>query len=325
MGSDAVRAAAKELLRRLAEIEAAIGVGAKETPALAAVTAAMNDCLASLAATRLWGRANEAPSSVLWGIAGHVLERGWMQNRARTKPRGYAGDYQLLGRMVRDELCEDPLGRFFDRYFQSLAAPQAVRNRSELVRNWIVDLVRQSDAPKAVVVVGSGPAFDIEQAAAALGPTERTRLMVRLLDYDPLALEDAESRLRLLPADNVQVQSGSLFRIPDRPKLAAWLDGADLLVSVGMFDYLDDHQAPRMLAEFWRRLAPGGELAVFNFSPQNTSRAYMEWIGNWYLIYRDKQDLRHLAATAGIPAELVEQGSEPLGVDLFLRARKPAK
>ena len=55
-----------------------------------------------------------------------------------------------------------------------------------------------------------------------------------------------------------------------------------------------------MLDLFWRSLPPVGVLTVFNFSPANPSRTYMEWIGNWYLTYRDEQHVRVLAHQSGI-------------------------
>jgi len=319
MSSDVVRSAAARLQWRLQAVEARV----EGADSLREVTSAIDDCLDQLCSLGLWGRENEIPSSELWKIAGEVLSRGWMQNRARTKPRGYAGDYELLGRIVRNQLCEDPLGSLFDQYFQNLAAPRAVQNRTELVGQWIVERVSQTNSVQQVVVVGSGPAYDVELAAKGLNTHDLGRLRVRLLDYDPQSLEDARTRLeRLLPPGNLELEAGGLFRIPDRPKLGSLLSGADLLISVGMFDYLDDAQAARMLAEFWRHAKPGGEVVIFNFSPRNTSRAYMEWIGNWYLIYRDEADMCRMAANAGIEADVCQIGSEPLGVDLYLRCRK---
>ncbi|HEX5498007.1 MAG TPA: hypothetical protein VFX03_02230, partial [Thermomicrobiales bacterium] len=53
------------------------------------------------------------------------------------------------------------------------------------------------------------------------------------------------------------------------------------------------------------------------------TRAYMEWIGNWYLIYRTSADLERLAAAAGIhPANFAIE-AEKLGIDLFLVASLP--
>jgi extracellular factor (EF) 3-hydroxypalmitic acid methyl ester biosynthesis protein len=319
-----VRSAAEQLRSSLVEVERELAIQGDSPAMQLRVDSAIDECLRQLAETGLWGRDNEIPSSELWRVAGPILERGWMQNRARTKPRGYAGDYELLGRMLRNQLCDDPLGRLFDRYFQALAAPIAVRNRCDLVRDWVIELARSRQQPATVVVVGSGPAGDIEQAVVALSPQERGLLRFRLLDYDPQALDRARERiLPYVQEDALATEACSLFRIPTRPKLAQWLDGADLLVCVGMFDYLDDDAASGMLAAFYERLAPGGEAIVFNFSPTNTSRAYMEWIGNWYLLYRTADDMRRMVDSAGISNDLATHGSEPLGADLFVQVRKP--
>jgi hypothetical protein len=63
-------------------------------------------------------------------------------------------------------------------------------------------------------------------------------------------------------------------------------------------------------------------LLVGNFAPHCPTRAYMEWIGNWYLIYRTAADLEALAERAGIPASCRTIGAERLGMDLFLCARR---
>jgi hypothetical protein len=71
---------------------------------------------------------------------------------------------------------------------------------------------------------------------------------------------------------------------------------------------------------FWNALRGGGLLMVGNFAPHNPSRAYMEWIGNWYLLYRAPADLARLAEQAGIPRWAIQIGAERLGIDLFLIA-----
>ena len=97
---------------------------------------------------------------------------------------------------------------------------------------------------------------------------------------------------------------------------------ADFLVCPGFFDYLEDEPAAEMLALFYERLAPGGLMVVGNFSPHNPTRAYMEWVANWYITYRTPEQFRHLASLAGLPSELFSVGCERLGVQLFLVGHK---
>jgi extracellular factor (EF) 3-hydroxypalmitic acid methyl ester biosynthesis protein len=325
----AVDMATMELVRsagaRLRERVAMASELADDRQRQAMINSALDDCLGLLSESKIWGEANRLLSSELWNIAGGLLDTGWLQARARDKPRGYAGDNELLRRICEGEVCEHPLGRHFDVYFQSQAAPQAVRNRAELAADWIVEAARQAGNETQVAIVGSGPAQEVVIACSRLSPELSRRLHVALLDMDGEALEGARSRLSgLLPAERVVEVQGNLFRLARRPELAARLQNANLILCTGLFDYLDATAAAPLLAEFWRSLAPGGAACIFNFAPHNPTRAYMEWIGNWYLTYREESDLASLASAAQIPRGCVTLGSEPLGIDRYLFARKPA-
>ena len=290
------------------------------------VDAAISQCLYRLAKTGCWGETNRLPSNEFWNIAGPVLELGVLQHRARFKPRGYAGDYQMLHWICTDYRCDHPLGRAFDRYFQHQAAPQAVRSRVRQTASAIVARCLPTHAAHwHVVSVGSGAADDIHQAMTLLPPECRSTLRVTLLDLDPEALDFARQRLGpLLPAGAIDCIRENLFRLPQKPGGDKILGSPDFLVCSGLFDYLDDPATTAMLRQFWQRLAHGGLLLAGNFAPHNPTRAYMEWIGNWYLNYRTAEDLQRLAMLAGIPKDAFSIGSEALGVDLFLTAEKAA-
>ncbi|MDA1049923.1 MAG: class I SAM-dependent methyltransferase [Planctomycetota bacterium] len=254
------------------------------------VSQIMNSCLDDLASTNCWGEANRNPSGVLWKVAGEVLSVGWLQQHARQKPRGYAGDFEMLEKIVHRTLCSDPLGRAFDHFFQEQAAANAIRCRTQLVADRIVQLVRASTREKVhICSVGAGPAIDVEVACGELSGDERGRLTVTLLDLDPEALVHAERRLTpVLRGDQVRSQRENLFRLPRLERTGSLLEQPDFIVCTGLFDYLTDADAVAMLQYFWSHLATDGELMVFNFAPSNPSRAYMEWIGNWYLMYRNE-------------------------------------
>ena len=96
----------------------------------------------------------------------------------------------------------------------------------------------------------------------------------------------------------------------------------DFLVCPGLFDYLDEDSAVATIEAFWNKLASGGLLLVGNFAPHNASRAYMEWIGNWYLILRDATELEGLAARAGVPPEGITVSAEATGSNLVLNAQR---
>ncbi len=323
---DHVRKAAEQLVADLERGERLTSGWSDEPLSFALVAGALDSCLASLAEMGLWGRDNQLLSNEFWAIAGPVLECGPMQLRARTKPRGYAGDHELFAWICDGRHTPHPLGRQFDRYFQQQAAVESVRKRTDQIAAAIAASVLMSDrAPGLfrVASVGAGPAIDVERAAKLLPQPQRRRLAVTLLDLDAEALEHARRRLAgLLQDEQMTLVRDNLYRLADKPRAAAPLAGSDMLICAGLFDYLADEPATALLRLFWQHLAPAGTLMVGNFAPHCPTRAYMEWIGNWYLVYRTADDLARLAERAGIPAACRRIGAERLGIDLFLCATK---
>jgi extracellular factor (EF) 3-hydroxypalmitic acid methyl ester biosynthesis protein len=260
----------------------------------------------------------------MWQEAGEILQTGWLQLRAREKPRGYAGDHEMLGAIYLNRVTDDRLGAGFDRYFLAQAAPQAVRNRMRLVRDQIVQRLSFAKRPQKFVVVGSGSAHEVAEALGIFKNDSELEHEFLLLDLDPVALEEAEKNLRPhLQGAILECRTENLVRLPARPRNAARLAKADMLICTGFFDYLEEGPAAEMLSMFWASLRSGGRGLVFNFAPWNPTRAYMEWIGNWYLIYRTRQDLRRLAEAADIHQSHYQVSAEATGIDLLLQLDKP--
>ena len=163
------------------------------------------DLSSALAAIwRLVGRANEIPSRELWHVAGSRLQLGDLQWHARSKPSGYAGDYRMLEKIIAHAQAAGSLATAFDRFFQSQAAPQAVRNRTLFMGREIVDYARRSKGTGQVVSVGSGPARDIVLAAKQLQFEHIAAPRFTLLDVDPydaagFGMSRLDAALSLIP------------------------------------------------------------------------------------------------------------------------------
>jgi extracellular factor (EF) 3-hydroxypalmitic acid methyl ester biosynthesis protein len=311
--SDRVRDAAKELIASCS--------AARDYPVVAA---ALDRCVGQLDALGLRGIENRLPSSELWNVAGAVLERGWLQTRARTKPRGYAGDHELLDWIYSERVTDDPLGKLFDRYFQGQAAPRAVRNRMGMITEWIARAARESRDGLHVAIVGSAAGWEIKAALERLDQRQRAKVRVTLLDLDPAATEFGRALLGpCLAGERLVAKALNLFRLPDRPRDAALLEGVDLLFCPGLFDYLNDEGAAGMLDTLYQSLTSQGRLIVFQFDPHNPTRAYMEWIGNWYLTYRNTAELERIVASSAARQAEVRFGAEAQGIDLFVSLTKP--
>lgn len=294
----------------------------QEELAFALVRTALDCALADLARLNCWGRANQLPSSQFWEVAGQTLELGWLHSRARHKPLGYAGDYEMFVRFWEATCEQHPLGRLFDRYFQMQAAVEAVRSRTAQIAAAIAaHALERRAGPYHLASVGCGPAIDVELALRMLPDERRAETIVTLLDLDEGAVEHARRRLAgLVAPERLTLRRANLFRLAEQPRTADLLAGSDFVVCSGLLDYLADDPAARLVAACWQRLAPGACLLAGNFAPHHPTRAYMEWFGNWYLIYRTADELSALAQAAGIDSRNVSIGAERMGIDLFLCA-----
>lgn len=317
------RGAAEQLLADLSHAELLTDYWTNQNLGLLLVGAAMDRCLAKLAETGWMGSANQLISSEFWRVAGNRLRCGRLQLRAREKPRGYAGDFETIQLFYENSICDDPLGRLFDRYFQQQTAVEAVRARIELVASCLLDAATQRPQERAfrIASIGSGPAIEIQLAMQLLPDECREAVRIDLFDLDQDALEHAAARIGpMLSARQMQTHRENLYRLAESTSAIAALRDCNFVFCTGLFDYLSDEAAVRFMKFLYDSLAPGGRLMVGNFAPHNPSRTYMEWIGNWYLLYRDANDLARLAARAGIPIERLRVRPERTGIDLFLSA-----
>lgn len=92
--------------------------------------------------------------------------------------------------------------------------------------------------------------------------------------------------------------------------------------SAGLFDYLDIKAAARLLKRMWNWTNKGGRVVIGNFHPENPTRNYMEWVGEWFLVHRTEDDMTELSHLAGIPREALSFDRDATGVQLFMTALK---
>lgn len=243
------------------------------------------------------------------------LDRSALHRRIRRKPLGYAGDYLCIDWIYGERCDEEPASACWDRFFHRRHAPTAVRNRKQVFRDRFEAACREHPGRAAVLDLACGPCRDLAEAIEQAGEAARGSL-VHCVDVDPRAVAYAR---HVVPADGhgvdvrFEVRNALRLRPPRR---------YDLVWSGGLFDYLADQIAARLLARMWSWTEPGGRLVVGNFHPANPSRPWMEWGGAWFLIHRTEEDYRRLCERAGIPLECVTFEREPLEVCLFCVAQK---
>ncbi|MFH0895238.1 MAG: class I SAM-dependent methyltransferase [Bacteroidota bacterium] len=229
-----------------------------------------------------------------------------LQGLAFTKPYGYPGDFEMLEKIYSSHINPDPHYSNWDRFFQAQLAPEAVRNRKTYIKQQLSLL-----QPARVLVLMHGPANEVHEF---LSENTNSEIKFDLLDSDPTTSQYARKKLKSFKEQITFIES-SVFR-------ARLNECYDLIWCAGMFDYLPEKQFIFLINKYFQILNSGGNLIIGNFSPANSTRQYMEIIGNWYLIHRTESELISLARGAISAKASFHVEKEPLGVNNFLFLKK---
>lgn len=253
-------------------------------------------------------------------IAGPVLRDPFVR-RAAEKPRGYAGDAVLLDFIyhhpsVQPEIDDAPaIVRAAMEFTTNSPAPRAVRNRAALLAAEIDSTARRVPRPEIL--------------SLACGHLREARLSRALRSGDVgrfLAIDQDTASLAVVREDNarygVEAVEGSVKTLIARGKD---LGKFDFVYAAGLYDYLNDKLAARLLQALFERVKPGGKVWIANFKPDIADRGYMEAYMDWWLIYRNDAQMRRLGdALPAAEVASIRTFSEHENAVVFLEAVRRA-
>jgi hypothetical protein len=250
---------------------------------------------------------------------GALIDLSPFAARCFHKPLGYAGDFEMMNMIYRNESLGDTLfGRSLSRILLDSHAGQAVRHRAHyLVGKIAAATVRGGPhRPARILSVAAGPAMELQlilrkdPSLLSAGNAEIT-----LLDQDAGALAHAREQIQALAAQAGVDVTLSCVNTSIMTVITAGLHGSyDLIYSAGLFDYLKDSAASAAGVRLVDALTPGGTAVIGNFGVANPTRPLMELILDWPLHHRSANDLRRLFGDIGT-SMTIEQ--EATGVNLF--------
>jgi extracellular factor (EF) 3-hydroxypalmitic acid methyl ester biosynthesis protein len=280
--------------------EAALDV-AWETIRSGRVEEGMSELLLFLQARRLQSSPPEWEAFVRQGLSHplrQLLHEDPFTRRAFTKPRGYAGDAELLDFIYgREEGWPAPagtsdLGRQIFEFTTRSPACEAVRARRGFVAEAIDRLVEEVPQPH-VLSVAAGHLRE-----ALLSSAVKRRKLGRLVALDSDADSIAEVRLSSGRYGVEVVQATARQLVTGRLALGQF----DLIYSTGLFDYVPQQAAQRLMWRLFQFLRPRGRLLVANFLPGIPDLGYMESYMDWKLIYRTRREMLEISLDVPQPA-----------------------
>lgn len=238
------------------------------------------------------------------------------------KPFGYAGDYKIIDDMYRNDPQTNGFERLFDNYSQMSPAANAIRNRKQDIKKFISTIFksRRGDCLK-VMDLASGPCRDIKELLDELSPAAG-QISIDCFDQDQGAIDYAKNLLRDYPEIvTFYRQNAVRFALKKDVPQGKY----DLIFSLGLFDYLDERIARHLIAALKKQLKKNGLLFIANFGEQyqNPSFYFLEWVGEWQLIYRSIEALKKIFLMAGFSDKDLRCESEQQGIIHYVIAKNP--
>jgi len=231
--------------------------------------------------------------------------------RASEKPFGYPGDFMLLDMIFWNEPSARGIGYHFDRYFLSYPGSEAVRERSF----WVIKRVEAiRDARKSrgtsLLDLGCGP-VSIERTLIQRS-SENCYYRITGMDYDKNALEFAGRHLKS-PKAGFIARRENLISAEGLAAIEKEAAAADICMCMGLIEYLEDDTVLAILESLFRGCRGGTHIFAANYIPGHYSRAAMEWLLDWRLVYRTEDKVRGLAKKAGFEEEKMSTRLDPTG------------
>jgi len=248
-------------------------------------------------------------------------------NRAFQKPLGYAGDYGLMVMFYEyADIGESLFHKFMHRWACNQPVSLANRNRVEFLSNILTqEFSNHSGASFKISSIACGPAQEISLFLKDLETEKDVNISINLLDQEGKALEFAQSNVRKYAKNEFNLVTKAfkedivLGSIKQRP-FTAEVAGSNIIVSAGLFDYLSDRVAKKLIDSLFDLLGPGGILLIGNVSTYNPDRFAMDYLLDWNLILRSKDNLLNLISdNVKNKSNQIEVLSEALDLNLFLK------
>lgn len=206
--------------------------------------------------------------------------------RAFSKPRGYAGDAELLDFIYgREEQWPRPettrMGACIFDFTTMAPASEGVGARRGFVADLIDRLAEEPQKPHILSIA----AGHLREASLCAAVKRRKVGRFVALDGDDMSLQEVQRCYSCFGVETVEEKI--------RPLLTNRVDirDFDLVYSTGLFDYLQQSTGRRLVSNMFQMLRPGGRLVVANFLPGVRDVGYMEAYMDWSLVYRTRRDM----------------------------------
>lgn len=245
--------------------------------------------------------------------------------RTYTKPLGYAGDYEMVNMMLRNPYeGSSAFAKLLNYALLNTAPVVAHRNRIVfLLEKLRAECVRRVSRGKTRIFnLACGPAVEVQRFLRECEESDLAE--IDLLDFNAETLDYTRERIQEARMSGGRETKVGYFQRSVHQLLRAATQGGedeftgyDIVYCAGLFDYLSQRVCKRLVELFCTMVKPGGMVIVTNVSDTNPSKAWMEYLVEWNLIYRGRAEMEDLVPDS-FPVREIRITEDVTGVNLFL-------
>lgn len=255
-----------------------------------------------------------------------LVMRSPFLHRTYHKPLGYAGDYEMMN-MIHRQAPEGPTAyaKIVNTAYVRLPIAECVINRVATLEEYLRAAVAADPRSEIdILSVGCGPALEVQRFVATVRDAERAHFF--MLDFNAETLAYAQERIAAAAAaagQRVRVEFlhksvHALLKAGSSPFGEEFQARFDFVYCAGLFDYLSDRVCARLIRLFYDWITPGGVVLVTNMHLERSHRYVLEHLADWYLIYRNEEQMARLVPGLGRQRIF----TDATGINVCLEVRK---
>ena len=256
----------------------------------------------------------------------HLFVRGIYSKWTVDKPLGYAGDYKIMDDIYQNNPTTTGYARLFDNYYQMTSMCVGVRNRKEDFKHLIIDFVnKRYKKPINIMNLGCGSSREIKEILRS-STSLRKDVFFDCYDFEAKAINFAKKLFKGIP--KVKFIQKNILRIAAAKNVKKEINKKyDLIYAIGFVDYLNKKITTRLIHNLKKLLKTKGILMIANVRDKysNPTFHYMDWAGEWELIYRTDNEFKKLFTKAGFKEKELRVQYEQQGIMQYIIATNLSK
>lgn len=239
------------------------------------------------------------------------FDQSWFMQRAKAKPRGYPGDFEMLTAIYEGKTKTLGFGGYLDLYFLGTDLARAVCGRLDAVQKFLVREVLKRSVNVSILNVASGPGREYSH-----GLEVGEMVNLTCVDTDQQALQYLQDHIDPQVAGSIDLNCVcyNALKMSSAKANIENFGRPDMIYSVGLCDYIPDRYLIRILNGWRESVAENGIVYVaFKDDPRYHAAEY-QWHVDWHFYRRVEADCVRLFAEAGYDVDDMTMFRDSTGI-----------